>query len=64
MLSFIVLPSTAPTDLFAATGALLSDIWGIIALAIGIPLAFFLMEIIINLIRPEQKEKHFGEFLE
>ena len=49
MLTYITLPSTAPTDVFAAVGTLTTDLWVIIAVAIGVPLAFYIIRKVISL---------------
>ena len=48
--SYLTLPNSAPTDLFASVANLFSDFWILIALAIGIPLAFTIIHFIIGLI--------------
>jgi hypothetical protein len=60
----ITLPSTAPADLFATTGTIISDIWGLIALAVGIPLAVFVIELLIGIISPESMTQYTREELE
>lgn len=64
MLSYIALPSTAPVDLFAATGTILNDVWVLVAFAIGIPLAFFIIDLLISIVRPEHAEQYTKEELE
>jgi hypothetical protein len=49
MLTYITLPTSAPTDVFAAVGTLTSDLWVIIAVAIGVPLAFYIIRRVIGL---------------
>ena len=49
MLTYITLPSSAPTDVFAAVGTLTTDLWVIIAVAIGVPLAFYIIKRVIGL---------------
>jgi hypothetical protein len=46
----ISLPESAGTDLFATIGNITSGIWVLISLAIGIPLAFYLIDLIISLL--------------
>jgi hypothetical protein len=64
MFSYISLPTSAPTDLFAATGSIFSDIWVLIALAVGIPLAFFIIDLIISLVYPEHAQQYTDEELD
>jgi hypothetical protein len=47
--SFITLPMASSSDLVAAAGTLFNDLWPILVLAIGIPLAFYLLRNIIGL---------------
>ena len=49
MFSFITIPSGAQTDLLASAGTLVTDLWLIIALAIGVPLAFYIIRQVIGL---------------
>lgn len=49
MFTYITLPSSAPTDVFAAVGTLTTDLWIIIAVAIGVPLAFYIIKRLIGL---------------
>lgn len=49
MLSVITLPSTAGADLLADAGTLVTDLWVLIALAVGVPLAFYIIRKIIAL---------------
>jgi hypothetical protein len=49
MLSYITLPTSAPTDLFAAVGTLTTDLWVLIAIAIGVPIAFYIIRKVIGL---------------
>ena len=49
----ITLPSTAQTDLFASVGTLVGDLWVWIAMCIGIPLAFVIIERLISMARPD-----------
>lgn len=50
MLSVITLPETASTDMLANVGTLTTDLWVLIALAIGIPLAFYVIRKVIALV--------------
>ena len=49
MLSLITLPGTAVASTTEFIGTLTTDLWGIIAIAIGIPLAFYVIDIILGL---------------
>jgi hypothetical protein len=51
LFQYITLPTTAVNDLLAYAGGLTSDLWTLIALAIGIPLAFYIISRIIGLVR-------------
>ena len=55
MLSLITLPTDAVTQLTANIGTLATDLWPIIALAIGLPLAFWAISRIIGLFRVRAK---------
>jgi len=50
MLSIITLPGEAATDLLADAGTLFTDLWVLIAIAIGIPLAFYVIRRVIALV--------------
>lgn len=50
MLSIITLPSASSTDLMSNIGILFTDLWVIIALAIGLPLAFYVIKRVIALV--------------
>jgi hypothetical protein len=50
MLSIITLPGGAQTDLLANIGVLFTDLWIVIALAVGIPLAFYVIRKVIGLV--------------
>jgi len=50
MLSVITLPETAGADLLANVGTLTTDLWVLIALAVGIPLGFYVIRKMISLI--------------
>jgi len=50
MLSIITLPETAAADLLADAGTLFTDLWVVLALAIGIPLAFYVIRRVIALV--------------
>jgi len=47
----ITLPAEAVSQLTAYIGTLFSDLWVLIALAIGIPLAFYVIGKVISLVR-------------
>lgn len=50
MLSIITLPVGADADLLANAGTLFTDLWVLIAIAIGIPLAFYVIRRVIALV--------------
>ena len=49
--TYITLPNTAVADLTGYTGGLFTDLWLVIALVIGIPLAFYVIRKVISLVR-------------
>jgi hypothetical protein len=49
--TYITLPTTAVADLTGYTGGLFTDLWVVIALVIGIPLAFYVIRKVISLVR-------------
>jgi hypothetical protein len=49
MYTYITLASSTPTDLLAYAGALFTDLWLVIVLAIGLPLAFYVIKKVIGL---------------
>jgi hypothetical protein len=49
MYTYITIASTTPTDLLAYASGLFTDLWLVIALAIGIPLAFYVIKKVIGL---------------
>jgi hypothetical protein len=51
MFSIITIPATATQDLLAYTGELFNDTWQLVSLAIGIPLAFYIISRVIGLFR-------------
>jgi len=48
MLSILTVGTT--TDLTASVGELFSDLWPVIAIAVGIPLAFYVIKRVIGLL--------------
>ena len=50
MLSIITLPTSTLADLTAQAGILFTDLWVVIALAVGIPLAFYVIRKVIALV--------------
>jgi hypothetical protein len=50
MFSFITLPVDAVTDITASIGTMVTDLWLVIALAIGLPLAFYVIKRVIGLV--------------
>jgi hypothetical protein len=51
----LVLPETAASDLLAYVGQLFTDTWVLVALAIGIPLAFYVIKRAIGLVTHRAK---------
>jgi hypothetical protein len=49
--TYITLPETAVADLTGYAGAIFTDIWTVVALVIGIPLAFYVIRKVIALVR-------------
>jgi len=49
--TWITLPASTTEDLLAFAGGLFTDLWLLIALAIGIPLAFYMISRVIGLVR-------------
>jgi len=49
--TYIDLAPTAVADLTAYAGTLFTDLWVVIALVIGIPLAFYVIRKVIGLVR-------------
>jgi len=47
--TFITLPTSTASDLLAYAGDLFNDLWVLIAIAIGIPLAFYVIKQVIGL---------------
>jgi hypothetical protein len=50
MLTIITLPGGALDDVFASIGTLTTDLWVLIAVAIGVPLAFYVIRQVIGLL--------------
>ena len=50
MLTMITLPGTASADVLEAVGTLTTDLWVVIAIAIGVPLAFYIIKRVIGLV--------------
>lgn len=48
---FITLPVDAVDSLMAYVGGFFGDLWVLIALAIGVPLAFYIISRVVGLIR-------------
>lgn len=57
----ITLGVASGTDMVASIGTLFSDLWLILALVIGIPLAFYIIQRIIKLVPADKKEKEYME---
>ncbi len=50
MLAIITLPANASTAMLADAGVLFTDLFPIIALAVGVPLAFYVIKQVISLV--------------
>lgn len=50
MLTIITLPGEAAAELLANAGELFTDLWVLIAIAVGIPLAFYVIRRVIALV--------------
>jgi hypothetical protein len=50
MLTILTLPSASTTDVLASVGTLFTDLWVLIAVAVGIPLAFYIIKRVIALV--------------
>lgn len=50
MLTFLTFPSASTTEILANVSGLFTDLWYLIALAIGIPLAFYVIRRVMALI--------------
>jgi len=62
MISIIPIISASSTEVMGSTTQLLTDLWPLLALVIGIPFAFFVIERIIDIASPETKYR--GQYLE
>lgn len=49
--SFLTLPAGAIPELLGYVGGLFTDLWAVIALAIGVPLAFYIIGKVVSLVR-------------
>lgn len=49
--TWITLPASTTPDLLAFAGGLFTDLWVLISLAIGVPLAFYIISRVIGLVR-------------
>jgi len=49
--AYLVLPASSTTDIMAYVGGFFGDLWVLIALAIGVPLAFYIISRVVGLIR-------------
>ena len=52
----ITIPATGTADLLAYVGQLFTDVWPLVALAIGIPLAFYVISRAIGLVRARTRK--------
>ena len=50
MFSYLSIPTGSSTDLFSSVGTLTNDLWVLIAIAIGVPLAFYIIKRVIGLV--------------
>jgi len=50
MLTVITLPGNAVTDITAYIGSVVTDTWVLIALAVGLPLGFYVIRRVIGLL--------------
>jgi len=48
--SIITLPATALADVVEASGVLFTDLWVLIGIAVGLPLAFYVIRRVIALV--------------
>jgi len=48
--TWITLPTASSSDLLSATGTLFTDLWVVIAVAVGIPLAFYVIRRVVALV--------------
>lgn len=53
--AIITIPSASTTELTAYVGTLAGDLWPLIALAIGVPLAFYVIGKVISMVRGRTK---------
>jgi hypothetical protein len=53
--TYVDIPTTAVADLTGYAGALFTDLWVVVALVIGIPLAFYVIRKVIGLARGGMK---------
>ena len=56
MSPIITLSTTAPADLLAYVGQLFTDVWPLAALAIGIPMGFYVISRAIGLVRTRTRK--------
>jgi len=49
--TYVDIPETAVADLTGYAGTLFTDLWVVVALVIGIPLAFYVIRKVIGLVR-------------
>jgi hypothetical protein len=53
--AIITLPAASSTELLAYTGTLFADLWVLVAIGIGIPLAFYIISKAVSLVRSRVK---------
>jgi len=56
MSPIIVIPATGTADLLAYVGQLFTDVWPLAALAIGVPLGFYVISRAIGLVRARTRK--------
>jgi len=49
------LPATAGADMFAYVGTLITGFWPVIAVVIGLPIAFMVVRFLVGLVRARAK---------
>jgi hypothetical protein len=49
--TYITMPASTTADLMAYVGGFFGDLWVLIALAIGVPLAFYIISRVIGVVR-------------
>lgn len=60
MFSIIPIISASSTEMLASTTQLLSDLWPLLAMVIGIPFAFWVISVIIDIASPHETGHDFS----